>query len=235
MGRKDYIFLLSHMRSYSSLLCHILGSHREISGYAEMHMYYDKWIDLIKLRLRVYDSNDNCLDGKYVLDKILHNSHTIADRVLNLSNVKIIVIIRKPVDTLRSIINMKLKRDKTSDIGLALKYYLERLDEIRKYIERLGEKAVFVESERILDDTYVVLSGLSDWLELKPKLTPKYSRFKFTGVPSYGDPSELIEKGKIIRNSISYDDIHIPPQMANRAKDAYEVCRAFMIQNCHVV
>src|SRR5213075_544290 len=29
-----FIFVVSHMRSFSSLLCHILGSHPEISGYA---------------------------------------------------------------------------------------------------------------------------------------------------------------------------------------------------------
>jgi hypothetical protein len=32
-----YIFVGSHMRSFSSLLCHVLGSHREIDGYAETH------------------------------------------------------------------------------------------------------------------------------------------------------------------------------------------------------
>ena len=28
----EFLFVISHMRSYSSLLCHILGSHPEISG-----------------------------------------------------------------------------------------------------------------------------------------------------------------------------------------------------------
>ena len=28
------------MRSYWALLCHILGSHPEIAGYAEMHLAY---------------------------------------------------------------------------------------------------------------------------------------------------------------------------------------------------
>ena len=31
------IFLLSHMRAYTSLAGHILGSHPQINGYYEMH------------------------------------------------------------------------------------------------------------------------------------------------------------------------------------------------------
>ena len=130
---------------------------------------------------------------------------------------------------------MKLNLDKRTDIGLALKYYVQRLDEITKYVERSRKKALFIESEKILDDTDGVLTCLSDWLELEPKLTPKYSQFKLTGIRSYGDPSELISKGEIVRDTISNNDIHIPPQMINRAKDAYWVCRGVLMQNCHVV
>jgi hypothetical protein len=35
-----FLFVVSHLRSYSSLLCHILGNHPEISGYSEMHQSY---------------------------------------------------------------------------------------------------------------------------------------------------------------------------------------------------
>jgi hypothetical protein len=39
----DYarIFLLSHMRAYTSLAGHILGSHPQINGYYEMHISYE--------------------------------------------------------------------------------------------------------------------------------------------------------------------------------------------------
>ena len=35
------IFLLSHMRAYTSLAGHILGSHPQINGYYEMHLGYE--------------------------------------------------------------------------------------------------------------------------------------------------------------------------------------------------
>ena len=35
------IFLLSHMRAFTSLAGHILGSHPQINGYYEMHLSYE--------------------------------------------------------------------------------------------------------------------------------------------------------------------------------------------------
>src|SRR5262245_13075611 len=39
------LFVLSHMRSYSSLLSHVLGSHPEIDGYCETHLRYRSGLD----------------------------------------------------------------------------------------------------------------------------------------------------------------------------------------------
>jgi hypothetical protein len=36
------IFLLSHMRAYTSLAGYILGSHPQINGYYEMHLGYEE-------------------------------------------------------------------------------------------------------------------------------------------------------------------------------------------------
>jgi hypothetical protein len=35
------IFLLSHMRAFTSLAGHILGSHPQVNGYYEMHISYE--------------------------------------------------------------------------------------------------------------------------------------------------------------------------------------------------
>jgi hypothetical protein len=52
-GKKDYIFIISHMRSYSSLLSHVLSSNHDICGYLEMHQSYSGWLDFVKLRFKV--------------------------------------------------------------------------------------------------------------------------------------------------------------------------------------
>src|SRR5690606_30087767 len=68
---KRYILVLSHMRSYSSLLCHILNSNPEVAGYVETHSSYASRADLWRLKRRVFLGTDAEVGGRYVLDKIL--------------------------------------------------------------------------------------------------------------------------------------------------------------------
>ena len=70
------LFVLGHMRSYSSLLCHILGSHPQVDGYCETHIKYRTWLDLLRLRSRVVQLTGEPLRGRYILDKVLHNTLT---------------------------------------------------------------------------------------------------------------------------------------------------------------
>ena len=149
LGKKNYIFVVSHMRSYSSLLCHILGSHKEISGYAEMHNPYVRRADLIRLRYRVFSTNNKTLEGRYILDKVLHNKSFIDSAILNLDNVKQLVMLRAPEDTMKSIINMGVNIYKDQDKWYAdpekvLAYYKERLAHIQKKRSRVkGRYPVF--------------------------------------------------------------------------------------------
>ena len=101
------LFLLGHMRSYSSVLSHILGSHPQISGYCETHTKYRTWFDLWKLRWRVRKLTGEALRGDYVLDKVLHD-YPMARSILDSSSTRAIVLIRRPRETVRSIIEMGL-------------------------------------------------------------------------------------------------------------------------------
>ena len=97
--RKSIFLCSRHMRSYSTLLTHILGSHEEISGYSEINQSYRWWYDLMRLRYKVYLANNNQLSGRFVLDKILHNRRYISDSILNRNDVHIILMLRNPEDT----------------------------------------------------------------------------------------------------------------------------------------
>ena len=67
------IFLLSHMRAYSSTLGHIIGSHPRINGYYEMHQSYLSDADLAQ-QIADYSQHDNLKpDSHYQFDKLLHN------------------------------------------------------------------------------------------------------------------------------------------------------------------
>ena len=51
------IFLLSHMRAFTSLLGHILGSNPEINGYYEMHLSYED-ASALESQLAEYTKHD---------------------------------------------------------------------------------------------------------------------------------------------------------------------------------
>jgi hypothetical protein len=51
------IFLLSHMRAFTSLAGHILGSHPQINGYYEMHISYED-ASALERQLEVFRQGD---------------------------------------------------------------------------------------------------------------------------------------------------------------------------------
>src|SRR5262245_8745309 len=95
------LFVLSHMRSYSSLLSHVLGSHPEIDGYCETHLRYRWGLDLWHLRRKVQRLTGEPLRGRYVLDKILHD-YPIARGILASQHTRAVFLLREPADVIQS-------------------------------------------------------------------------------------------------------------------------------------
>ncbi|HEX7971345.1 MAG TPA: hypothetical protein VF501_03895 [Thiobacillus sp.] len=71
------IFLLSHMRAYTSLAGHILGSHPQINGYYEMHLSYEDAAALDR-QLETYKQGEVLKENsRYLFDKLLHNDYLL--------------------------------------------------------------------------------------------------------------------------------------------------------------
>ncbi len=232
LQRKEYIFVISHMRSFSTVLSHILGSNKEISGYAEMHLSYSGLADLLKLRRRVYKANGGLPEGRYVLDKILHNGCRISKNILARKNFRSIFLLRKPEDSIKSIINMgeSLVDDAEwcKDPLKVLDYYRKRLRQIEEYAPRIDNtNGIFLQAERLIDDTEAVLGSLTGWLRLEEKLTPEYKLFKYTGKPGFGDPSSFIRTGRLVKGDRGDTRVRaqIPPEVLSQAREAYAACR----------
>ena len=228
-----FVFVVSHMRSFSSLLCHILGSHPEISGYAESHLSYFGRLDLQRLARKVQRVTDNAALGRYVLDKILHNQREIAPGVLVRPELKLIFLLRNPEDTMQSILNLSRIRgakNKFDDPVRVLDYYIGRLKQLEHYCAHLGSNALFLESERLIGDTDRVLAELSGWLELREPLKASYRTFRFTGAPGFGDPSTTILAGTVVRSDEDrhrhYVPIPISDEVLRRGIDAHATCRS---------
>jgi hypothetical protein len=151
-----FLFVVGHMRSYSSVLCHILGSHPEISGYAEAHQSYLGRNDLDRLARTVREQTGEVTLKRIVLDKVLHNHREIAPDILRRSDVRCLFLLRNAGDTIASILNMARTLEHTgdfSDPSRVVAYYAERLARIEEYVPYVSGRALFVESERLLDDT----------------------------------------------------------------------------------
>jgi hypothetical protein len=237
-SKKKYLFVLSHMRSYSTLLAHILGSNEEVSGYSEINQRYRGWCDLMRLRYKVYLANNDQLSGRFVLDKILHNRYYISDSIFNRNDVHIILMLRNPEDTLKSIINMQTRAANTEkriphiDLERVLGYYIRRLKQLEKYGFSKRSQTLYLDSENLLEDISRALEFLTEQLHLKQKLQKTYSTFKYTGIYLHGDTSERIKEGKINLQKNIYSNIQIPKETLRQAEEVYRECRNNLLSCC---
>jgi hypothetical protein len=232
-----FLLVVSHMRSYSSLLCHILGSHREISGYSEAQQSYSGRNDLDRLARRVREYTGEPTLGRYVLDKLLHNRREIAIDILRRPDVRCIFLLRNARDTIASILNMAHALKHSGDFAnpaLVVAYYAQRLMQMEHYAPHVGGRAFFVESERLLDDTIGVLARLTQWLGLGEPLSPEYRTFRYTGMPGHGDPSPHIKAGTVVADDAERHRDYVPTaiegDLLEQADSAHARCRAALSQ-----
>ncbi|MFD3322809.1 hypothetical protein [Alteromonas macleodii] len=203
-SKKNYLFILSHMRSRSSLLSHLLGSHPEICGYGELHYDYPTPTSLFKMHLELYKDLNDINGSKYYLDKVLHNSYVISNKILSNPKVHILVLFREPKATIRSLVKMGEETNKPeySNTGKMLQYYIKRISYLLD-ISKKFSKVHIVESDKVVKDTANTLTELSDWLNLDSELSENYHLFNKTGKAGHGDPSPSIGSGKIIETNNS--------------------------------
>jgi hypothetical protein len=219
-----YLFVIGHMRSYSSLLAHILGSHPNIVGYAEMHQKYRNVLDLLELTRKVERTCDKPCAGRYVLDKILH-PQALDGRVLGREDVRVVAIAREPEATIASI--LAIRAGGIDSIEGALAYYVERMHTLAGLCERRDGDIAYVDGESLLESTDQSLQSLSTYLRIRA-LRSEYSTFRFTGVPKYGDPSQWIKAGRVVKRRAPLPSLQLSASQARRLSAAYESMRRTM-------
>ena len=230
------LFLLGHMRSYSSVLSHILGSHPQISGYCETHTKYRTYFDLWKLRRRVRKLTGEPLQGDYVLDKVLHD-YPIARGILNSNSTRAVVLIRRPRETVHSIIEMGLTHSSVAwhrNLDLVAGYYETRLAGLLRLTQALRGRVVFLEAEALLANTRAVLDQLGVFLQLQSPLQTEYRRFAHTGEAGFGDPSKAIAAGQFTTQTAREDRtaVSLPRPLASRLQIAHDFWCAAIRQAC---
>ncbi len=214
------------MRAYTTLLGHILGSHAEIMGYNEKHQSYRSNLGLTKLRFKVRLLTTSGDKPTYWFDKILHNDYKLSASILQRENFRFIYVVRKPEDTLRSIINMG------NEMTRAVKwyrhpksvadYYTARLEKLADYAPFTKGRSTFVHAEDLIVEPDTVLEKLTKFLRLNSPLNKDYKTFTFSGTLGLGDPSGKIKSGEIVQEPSHYEHIQIPEKFLDNCQKIYE-------------
>ncbi len=222
------------MRAYSSLAGHILGSHPEINGYYELHLDY-RQPDALKQQTARYLEHDQLKpNSRFLFDKLLHNNYQLTDNLIRDDNNRILVSIRKPEQSLKSI--LKLFRTKPAPAPFqnaeeVSRYYCERLDALAEFCKRNKGHYFYYDAEEWVQQPEALLPKLQTWLGLSTALTEKYQQFSQTGKARAGDSSEKILAGEIHKQSSDYSKITLEQEWLDLASKKYTECRIEFIEN----
>lgn len=234
LSPKQHIFLLSHMRSYTSLFGHIMGSNPEVCGYYEMHIGYYSWRSLIRQKLLYFTQEDPKPGFRYMFDKVLHNEHHVSSTILNNEQAKAIFCLRHPRDVIPSILKLYQQLDPTHELNsetVATRYYIQRLAMLIQLAESMHQEYFYLDAEALKSDTRHCLQLLSDWLQLKTGLAPNYEIQRFTSKRRFGDSSERLRVGRIVNERSEYAEFTHDEELLKSAVLAYDNARSHLTQS----
>lgn len=202
------LFILSHMRSGSSLLTHIVNANPAVIGYGETHVEYASTEDFNTLLQKVYwqtqdfsglgDLKNLRMDHAYVMDKVLHDKKFISEDFLHHDQVYALFLLREPARSLNSILDLKPHWNEQD----ALDYYCGRLRTLARYAQLIDtpQRMMVVTYEQMLDQTAAALTTLQGFLQTPVPFSEEYQVLKTTGMKGVGDPKGNIKAGKIVRS-----------------------------------
>lgn len=226
---RSRIFLLSHMRAYTSLAGHILGSHPQIDGYYEMHLSYED-VSALDRQLALYRQGDTLKPGsRYLFDKLLHDTYTLKPERLGRVGIKILIALAEPEHTIRSIVQLFAQKETGHPYAMpaeATNYYVARVRTLADFSRTCRWPYYYFDAELLPRAPERLLPVLSEWLELDSPLSERYRVFGHTGAAGRGDSSRRIHRGSIDRSKTDYSHVAIPGTLLNAARKAYDECRA---------
>lgn len=226
LAPKKHIYLLSHMRAYTSLFGHIMGSNPAICGYYEMHIGYYSWKSPIRQKLLYFRQEAPKPGFSYMFDKILHNEHSVSPYVLNSRCARAIFSLRPPQDVIPSILKLYGRIDPAHDFNseaFATQYYIQRLMMLETLAESLEQDFFYFDADAIKLRADECLGSLSEWLQLRTPLSDTYTLQQHTSEERYGDSSEALRAGHIRKESSQYREWPLQEELLQAAHEAY--CR----------
>ena len=227
------IFLLSHMRAYTSLAAHILGSHPQINGYYEMHLSYEDASALDRQVAMFLQGDALKANSRYLFDKLLHNDYVLRPEQLGLADIRILVSLAEPEHTIRSIVHLfrqKPDPDLYASPVEAARYYVERVRALAGFCRTTDWPYYYFDAELLQRAPETLLPRLTQWLGLDSPLSERYEVFSQTGRARRGDTSGRVQSGRIDRARTDYSHVAIPEAVLEEARAAYRECREGIIE-----
>ena len=220
-GDRRMLFVLGHMRTGSSLLLHILASHRNIVGYGETHNVYTRTADFGATAANVYRSLRRLPGNEaYLLDKVLHKYQIARTEVLRHPSVRVIFMIRRPDTALSSMV----RNEVVAGAEDACRHYAQQVEWVHRLSEILPvERWTCTTYSEFTQESDSVLRRIESFLELSAPLSERYDTNRHTGTRGVGDSSPHIEAGYIKRNIDRDVDLRVRPYV-ERARGRFETC-----------
>ncbi len=194
----QYVLILGHMRSGSSMLTQVLCSHPEIAGFGETHTTYRGARDLLTAGKSVYARLRRWrVRQRYVVDKVLHTELLPEIEPLKLLPVKWMVLVRNPADAIAG-----MMRTFSMSREAAAAYYRARLEAMEAQVGRLAGASkipvLLTTYEWLTSDPQRELDTISGFFRLAEELRPRYMVQKGAQSPGAGDPSDVLRAGTIL-------------------------------------
>lgn len=227
----QFLFILGHMRSGSSLLCHLLCNSDEIAGFGETHNNYRRRSDLAKLLVSVGKHRGKAsLNCRYVLDKVVGTQHVMNGAVLADRRTRYVFLLREPLATIAS--NVAMRRELYDEppqqlLAFATQHYTERLAQLVQLAETIDDRdrCLLLTHQQLVAETPTAFRTLEEFLDLRAPLCEEYGIMPTTGQPGIGDPSPNIRLGKIARTlPRKHIDLSLPLRL--RLEQCYKSCVA---------
>jgi hypothetical protein len=99
--------------------------------------------------------------------------------------------------------------------------YIRRVKQLRLLAYQELRHAIFIDAQRLIDQSPGVLGELTTFLALQEPLTEEYQTSRLTGVGLFGDPGKYINAGSIVRNREDYSEIELSDDELEPAFEAY--------------
>ena len=225
------VFILSHMRSGSTLLMHLLASHPEILGAGERNLRYETAADLRKLEVVAFTLGRQFVrDYDYVVDQINHSRFVPRPELLDEPRLLKIFLVREPAPTIASIVEV-LGAIYGTTLNEAVDYYLERLPALAECARRVADRSscLLLAYEDLVSSPTAVLGRIESFLGLQSPLEQTYRTFAFTG--KRGDPSRWIHSGRV-RTDLPPRGVDLDPSTVDLLSEAYVRSLAKLREHC---